>query len=607
MDAALEAAEKAIASDPDDYGLCLFTATLYSRKLQLDRALPHAQRAMELAPGDPLVGLEVVRILMGLGRTDEAEHVLDGAGIQGLEPLRLKAMILARKGQSGVAAQLLRQVVEADPRDHESWANLGECCTANAQPRRAVEAFANAARLRPDLARYRDRLVKAQVVAGAGEEALTAALHTAAVNPGSADALVTVARLQALLDRREEAIETLRKTLAIDPKNLTALVEFAMLLERQNAIAKLGEVVEVIGQLDPASAQLPLLKARLAFRQGNLKRSLELANAAPEYVNADSRWELLGMIHDRLGNADAAFAAFERMNHESELSERSIGKRSAALRDLVDYRAQLTTPEWVAGWSASDDSSDVPSPAFVIGFPRSGTTLLDSFLMGHADVRVAEEKPILQAVGAQLADFERIESLDEAELRALQLTYFDTAKAHVPDWTDELLIDKYPLGAIDIALIHRVFPSAKIIFTQRHPYDVVLSCFVTQFQLSQTLISFLTLEDSVKLYDRVMTLWERSLAAMNLNVHVVRYENLVTDPEAEMRRLVTFLELDWHEAAADHLASARNRSFVDTASYAQVVEPLYDRSIGRWKRYRRHLEPVIPILKPWAVKMGYEV
>jgi hypothetical protein len=316
---------------------------------------------------------------------------------------------------------------------------------------------------------------------------------------------------------------------------------------------------------------------------------------------------LIGLIHDRLGNSDSAFEAFERMNRESELSERSIGKRAQAFRDLVDYRVQLATPEWVAGWRASDDYSGGPDPAFLIGFPRSGTTLLDSFLIGHPGVRVAEEKPMLQAVAAQLGDFERIATLAPAELQALRHMYFEVAAGHVPDLGDGLLIDKYPLGAIDLALIHRLFPSAKIIFTERHPYDVVLSCFVTRFELSATLVSFLTLEDSAKLYDRAMTLWERSRLAMQLDVHTVRYEHLVRDCETEMRRLVGFLGLEWHEGAADHVSAARDRSFVDTASYAQVVEPLYDRSIGRWTRYRRQLEPVLAILEPWAVKMGYEV
>jgi hypothetical protein len=241
----------------------------------------------------------------------------------------------------------------------------------------------------------------------------------------------------------------------------------------------------------------------------------------------------------------------------------------------------------------------------VIGFPRSGTTLLDTFLAAHPGLCVAEEKPLLQAVADRLGDHERLALLDEAELAALRETYFAAAAEHVADRGDRLLVDKYPLGAIDIALIHRLFPTAPIVFAERHPCDVVLSCFATRFQPTATLVSFLILEDSARLYDRVMALWAKARAAMPLTVHTVRYEALVADPAREMKGLVAFLGLDWDDQVADHQRPAAERAFVNTASYAQVVEPVYDRSIGRWKRYETHLAPVVPLLEPWAKTMGY--
>jgi hypothetical protein len=130
---------------------------------------------------------------------------------------------------------------------------------------------------------------------------------------------------------------------------------------------------------------------------------------------------------------------------------------------------------------------------------------------------------------------------------------------------------------------------------------------MTRFQPTTTLVSFFTLEDSARLYDRVMALWEKSRAAMPLDVHTIKYESLVANADAEMRRLIGFLGLEWNESVADHERAAGSLSFVSTASYAQVVEPLYDRSIGRWKRYREQMEPVLPILAPWAERFGYEM
>jgi tetratricopeptide (TPR) repeat protein len=602
---ALGAAYRAVESHPDDYGLRLFVATLHSRQLELDQALPHVRRAVELAPSDPMPRVELVRLLIGLGQLDEAEQQLAAVSIPGLEPHRLQAMIFARREQHREAAQVFQQIVAADPRDHESWGNLGACLLANSQPRRAAEAFSRAVQLRPDLHKFREKLMDAKVASGEGEQALAEALQVAQQNPSSVDAQLGVARLQDLLQRPEQSVETLRNALAAHPTHVPALLALANLLERQNAVDELEQMIIRIEHLQPKAGPLLLLKARLAFRRQDFEQALNLAEAMPEVLDRGAREELIGKIQDRLGDSNAAFRAFEQMNCESDLSANAIAKRAQALRDVIDHRAQLTAPEWVGSWPASVSTPEVREPAFLIGFPRSGTTLLDTFLMGHPDICVAEEKPMLQAVSEQLGEFERIATLDDAEVRTLRERYFAAAARHVPDLGDRLLIDKYPLGAIDIALIHRLFPRAKIIFMARHPCDLVLSCFMARFQPTATLISFHTLNDSAKLYDRVMRLWEKSRAAMSLDVHDIAYEELVADPVAQIQRLIGFLGLEWDDRVMDHEKVAGRRSFISTASYAQVVEPLYDRSIGRWKRYAKQLEPILPLLEPWAIKMGY--
>ncbi len=607
MAAALEAAYGAIESYPDDYGLRLFVATLHSRRLELDQALPHARRAVELAPSDPVPRIELVRLLIGLGQLEEAEQRLAAVTIPGLEPHRLQAMIFARREQHLEAAQVFRHIVAADPRDHESWANLGACFLANSQPRRAAEALSRAVQLRPDLQKFREKLMEAQVASGEGEQALAAARQVAQQNPNSVDAQVSVARLEDLLKQPERAAKTLRQALSAHPDHVPAMFALADLLERENAIDELEQMIKRIEQLEPEASALPLLRARLALRRHDFAQALELAEIVPEVFDRGGREELIGKIQDRLGDSEAAYRAFEKMNRANDLSTDAIARRAQALRELIDHRAELTTSEWVRSWSAPVSTPEVREPAFLIGFPRSGTTLLDTFLMGHPDVCVAEEKPMLQAVAEELGEYERIATLDESAVRELRERYFAVAASHVPDVGDRLLIDKYPLGAIDTALIHRLFPTAKIIFMARHPCDVILSCFMARFQPTATLISFHTLNDSAKLYDRLMGLWEKSRAAMSLDVHEIKYEELVADPEPQMQKLLAFLGLEWDNQVMDHEKVAGRRSFISTASYAQVVEPLYDRSIGRWKRYAEHLQPVLPLLEPWARKMGYDV
>jgi len=604
---AIEAARKAISSQPEDYGLRLFIGMLHSRRMEFNKALPHVRTAVKLSPGDPLPRIELIRLLIALGSLDEAEAELSGAKIPGLEPFRLQAAILVHRQKPGQAAELLRQIVTHDPRDHESWGNLGACLLANGRPRQAVEPLARATQLRPDLEKYRKKWMEAQVEAGLGEEALENARLFASQVPGDPNRTLAVATLEDLLDRPDGAIETLHRLIARHPNHLPALVALAALHERLNQLDNLEDTIERIEQLDANAADLPLLRARMLFRRGELPEALDIAKNAPEAFDPGSRSELLGMINDRLGNHPEAFAMFAEMNKSGDLAGNVVLRRAAALREKIDGRARITTTEWVSDWTPAPPTPAVQEPAFVIGFPRSGTTLLDAFLMGHPDVCVAEEQPMLERVGEALDDYERLAKLTPAEVYDLRETYFAETRRWVPDIGERLLVDKNPFGAIDAAVIHRLFPDARIIFSQRHPYDVVLSCFFTRFKATGMLTSFSTLEDAALLYDRVLTLWEGCRTAMPLRVQELKYENLVANPEQELRQVVGFLGLEWHDEVTDHQKAARNRSVIQTASYAPVIEPIYDRSAGRWRNYREQLKPVLPLLAPWAERMGYDV
>jgi hypothetical protein len=273
----------------------------------------------------------------------------------------------------------------------------------------------------------------------------------------------------------------------------------------------------------------------------------------------------------------------------------------------------MLTPAYAAGWSDAASGDSPPSaagrraPVFLVGFPRSGTTLLDTLLMGHSGVHVLEEEPILQRVGEALGDFERLPALEQEEIERLRALYFAELDAFDPDANGKTVIDKLPLNILGAPLIHRLFPEAKLILALRHPCDVVLSCFMQNFDLNDAMANFLDIGDAARLYDLVMTFWTRARALLPLDVHEVRYEALVEDKEREMRALVDFLGLPWEERLLDHEGTALRRGPIVTPSYAQVVQPIYRRAAGRWERYRDQLAPVLPLLAPWAEKMGYRL
>jgi hypothetical protein len=214
---------------------------------------------------------------------------------------------------------------------------------------------------------------------------------------------------------------------------------------------------------------------------------------------------------------------------------------------------------------------------------------------------------MLHKTWQQMGSAENLASLDQPGIEALRDRYFAEVDALAPDAGDRLIIDKLPLGAINTALVHRIFPDARIVFVERHPCDVVLSCFMTRFVARYGMTNFLDLEDTARFYDLVLGYWHQCRGIFPLAVHDLRYERMIEDVEGTMRPLAAFLGLDWDPRLLDHVATAKSRSYIATPSYAQVAEPLYTRARGRWERYRTHMEPVLPILEPWAERMGYAI
>jgi tetratricopeptide (TPR) repeat protein len=422
--------------------------------------------------------------------------------------------------------------------------------------------------------------------AGRHDERLAVMGEAARIGPG--DARVQTEYGVAAAEARDFAAAegAYRAALAADPAFTPAYVELGLLLETQN---RLGELEELLDGA-PAAPELGFLQAWLLRRQGRFAEALPLAEAVPASIEPARRAQLLGEIYDRLGDAPRAFAAFAEMNRAA-LAASPPPDRPSYRSEVEVGAARLTSraPAEVAGAP--------PSPIFILGFPRSGTTLLDTLLFNMPALHVLEEMPVLDAVEGM--------ARTSADSNALRARYFEALAAIAPPAPGQIVVDKFPLHMARAPLIHRLFPDAKIVFVERHPCDIVLSCFMANFQLNHAMRAFTDIEEAARLYDTVMGAWTRARELLPLDVHTVRYERMVADLEGEMRPLLAWLGLDWDPKVLDNEAAAAGRDYVRTASYAQVAEPIYRRAAGRWERYRDQLEPVLPILAPWAERLGY--
>jgi hypothetical protein len=271
--------------------------------------------------------------------------------------------------------------------------------------------------------------------------------------------------------------------------------------------------------------------------------------------------------------------------------------------DGVDRATAFVDRADVSSWRMPEDASN-PAPVFLVGFPRSGTTLLEQVLSAHSRLACIEEREHL-ALSAQAvaADPDRLPELSDGEIEAIRADYWRRVNAETKV-AGRLVVDKLPLNIIFLPLIRRVFPDAKIIFALRDPRDVVLSCYQQRFGMNAAMVQFLDLRTAASYYDRVMRLGFLCREKLGLDIHEVRYEDVVADLETVARGVAQFLGLAFEPSMLSFREAAAKRN-INTPSGRQVVEPIYNRSVARWKRYEAQLAPVLPTLNAWAERLGY--
>ena len=196
-------------------------------------------------------------------------------------------------------------------------------------------------------------------------------------------------------------------------------------------------------------------------------------------------------------------------------------------------------------------------PVFLVGFPRSGTTLLDTILSSHSDITTLEEKPMVAMVKMHLnkiATIENLLNLSEREVIKLQDVYYQELIKHtnIEKIKNKILIDKLPLSIIDIGLILRIFPNAKFILSLRHPLDCILSCFMQTFNLNNAMANFLDLKTTAQLYSNSMKLFDIYSKVFKIKYHIVKYEDLIHSLKSEAISLLKFLDLSWQDNMAKY-------------------------------------------------------
>ena len=245
---------------------------------------------------------------------------------------------------------------------------------------------------------------------------------------------------------------------------------------------------------------------------------------------------------------------------------------------------------------------------FLIGFPRSGTTLLDSILRSHSEITVLEEKPYL--LDLRHAFFKQNDNNLSSLLNITQdirdkirNEYFKKIFSQIGK-NKKIIVDKFPLTIIELGFVKCIFPKAKIILAMRHPCDVVTSCFFSSFKINDAMVNFLSWKSTIQFYNKVFDLFEFYTNEMNLSFLTIKYEDLIINFKNNVQKMTKYIGLEYESNMENFFITAKNRSRISTPSYSQVINPLYTTSINRWKNYPNTNE-IEKKLNKWIKKFNY--
>jgi TPR repeat protein/Tfp pilus assembly protein PilF len=411
-------------------------------------------------------------------------------------------------------------------------------------------------------------------------------------------------------DARKLYVESHQKA----PNVFQTLLGWGQLEEADGNFAAAASLLDRAAHIRQDAAALTVARAKLLAREGRTQAALDLLTAKDLQTTATDPAILLerGRTFDRLDRFDEAFSSFQEAKR---VSREGTGRKylDGQAKDIAGRLQQFFQRDRMSLMPQVRDQTTAAQPIFILGFPRSGTTLVEQILSNHSRIAGGGELPFVSKIAADLpstleSPLNYPEALAELwmgdrqrGLETLRDSYHRLADVNVPikpevDW----FTDKMPLNEMHMGLISMMFPKAPLIHVVRHPLDVVLSVF--SHDLTHGYFCASQLETIAEHYVLVADLVAHYRSQMDLNYLSIRYEDLVDDLETCVAKMLRFIGVDFESGC---LAFHKNRRVPQTPSYSQVAETLYDRSKYRHRMYASHLAPVIPILESTMDRLGY--
>lgn len=578
-------------------------------------------KSLELAPGNTTALAILGLVYHAQSRFAEAIRTFEElVGAEPLEATHWLNLGTARRciGQFDAALTAYARGAQLGGTSADFYYNVGLTHIDRLDFEAARSVLARAVELAPKDAEIRFEYAKACYESLHADEAIAALRDWEQLDGLRDDLIASIGqRLMNLgeADSAEGTVTRLANSPNLEPQ---ASLTLAQILERTNRTDAARVIVDRL-LASPAAVSLGMdlqvTAAQLAQREARHEDAVRLFRQALAMCKEfhERHFTLFALVKslDALQKYEEAYATLEEA-HRSQLAQFKltaplVTARGAPAMTITRHSCE---PSDIATWDASGAPSMEASPIFIVAFPRSGTTLLELTLDAHPKLRSMDEQPFLHnALDDLLATGHTYPSelgkVTNNQLAEIRKRYWARVNQKLKLADGQRLIDKNPLNLLRLPVIQRLFPNARIVLAIRHPFDVLLSCFMQHFRAPDFALLCVDLPTLADAYRRSFDFWYQQVELLRPAVREIRYETLVDNFDAEVRSLSEFLGLEWNDAMLTPAQHAQAKGFISTPSYSQVIRPVNKTSVARWRHYERHLQPIAAIVQPYLERWHY--
>jgi len=528
-----------------------------------------------------------------------------------IQELLKSAQLQINQGNFEKAKNLFKKVISINNNIPEVYNNLGSIYLNEKNFKEAIKYLNQAIKLNPKLSiAYLNLGIIYQKV-NDFKLAEKNYLQSILFNKDNLLALFNLGNLYSDNDNLENAEKYYKQLIDLKPNMEQAYRNLFFIFDRSNQHKKLKDLLDLAKMNLPNHPIVDFFQGIYDFE--NTKFEAVIDNFEKIKINEKdigifiTKNQLLGKSYDQIGDYDKAYNCFLDSNNVINKIFGNRYKKEIYL-DIIKERINFYHNFKLNNWGSISSSDN--DPIFLVGFPRSGTTLLDTILRSHKSIDVIEEKPIVDKLIENLKletenNLLNLENLNKKSCTKIKELYLKTRGEYSKTNNEKIYIDKLPLNFIYIGEIIRLFPKAKFIFALRNPYDVILSCFMQQFTPNDSMMNFINLKDSANFYDISMKLYKMYFELFKSNIYEIKYEDVIQNFDDTIKKLLNFLNLEWEDEVKKFYRTARERGIISTPSYNQINKPLYQKSIQRWRNYEKNFAEIDTDLNFWKNEFKY--